>query len=256
MPKISVVVITYNEEKWIEKCLDSVQEIADEIVVLDSYSTDNTTHLARAKGAVIYQQKFQGYGIQKNDVNALAVNDWILSLDADEILTPEIIKEIQQFKLQQNPLIDAYKIPRLNNYLGKWLKYGGWYPDAKIRLFNKLKGAWKTMSVHEYWQPHTYTIQIGQFESCMLHYTISSFGQHLEKIEKYTELSAQKSVSEGKRVSLLQALIAPKWFFFNKYILRLGFLDGYEGYLMCKMASMEKWLKYQKIRKYAKGNNF
>ena len=134
--QLSVVIITFNEAGHIRQCLESVRSVADEVIVLDSYSTDDTVMLAEQAGARVYRQAFKGYGVQKNDANRLAAHTWVLSLDADEVLTPELAAEIQAFK-NTVPPADAYAIPRLNNYLGKWLRHGGWYPDAKIRLFNR-----------------------------------------------------------------------------------------------------------------------
>lgn len=245
---LSVVIITFNESGRILQCLESVRTIADEIIVLDSLSTDDTCSLAATAGASVYSQAFKGYGIQKNDAVRLASHTWVLSLDADEVLTPELAAEILAFK-NGVPQADAYTIPRLNNYLGKWLHHGGWYPDAKIRLFNRTKGSWKTLSVHEFWEPLPGAVT-GKFTHDMLHYTMATFQQQLLKIEKYTELSARYAVQRGKKVSLLKALLVPHWTFFQRFVLRAGFLDGYEGYLMCKMAAIEKWLKYHKTRKY------
>lgn len=246
--KISVVIITFNEAAFIERCIKSVVAIADEIIVLDSFSTDATVTLAKQAGAKVSQQHFRGYGLQKNDANALASHTWILSLDADEELSPELCAEIANWK-QTMPTKDAYSMPRLNNYLGKWLRYGGWYPDAKLRLFRKDKGAWVAQSVHEYWKPNA-EIATGNFSKPILHYTIQSLAQHLRKIEQYSELSAIAAVANGKTISIWKAFFGPIWLFFHRFIIRGGFLDGKIGYLACRMVCFEKWLKYQKIRLY------
>ncbi len=251
--QLSVVIITFNEAQRILQCLESVRPVADEIIVLDSYSTDDTVMLAEQAGARVHRQAFRGYGVQKNDANRLAAHDWILSLDADEVLTPELAAAILDLK-HNGPGTDAYTIPRLNNYLGKWLRHGGWYPDAKIRLFNRTKGSWKALSVHEFWEPAA-SARTGRLAHHMLHYTMATFQQQLQKIERYTELSSRYAVDRGKTISLLKAVLVPYWTFFRRFILQMGFLDGYEGYLMCKMAAMEKWLKYHKIRKYSREKN-
>lgn len=244
---LSVVIITYNESKMIAACIESAQAVADEVIVLDSFSTDDTQQIAESLGARVLKQQFAGYGQQKNDAIVYATHNWVLSIDADEILTPSLVIEINQLK-NKGFEKDAYELARLNNYLGTWLKNGGWYPDAKIRLFNKTMGAWKNLSVHEYWKPNNSNIKVGRLHNHMLHYTMSDMTQHLSKIEKYSELSAVYAHSKGKTCSWFKLVLGSKWFFFQRYVLKLGFLDGYNGYLFCKMATFEKWLKYAKIR--------
>lgn len=252
MKQLSVVIITYNEAKMISQCIASVNAIADEVVVLDSCSTDDTQALARAAGAQVYEQSFLGYGLQKNKANTYASHPWILSLDADEILSPALIAELQQWKIVAENETVAYKVPRLNQYLGRFMKHGGWYPDAKFRLFKATAGAWSSNSVHEFWAPHDAQAVTSSLNNDMLHYTFQTVAQHMQKIERYTELAAREAVGRGKKVDILKAVLGSKWSFVHKYFIRLGFLDGYEGYLLCKMASFEKWLKYNKIRKYNK----
>jgi glycosyltransferase involved in cell wall biosynthesis len=250
---ISVVVITFNEEANLNRCLKSVRDVADEIIVLDSNSTDNTKAIAQQYNAKIYTQEFKGYGVQKNDANSFASFEWILSLDADEALSAELIAEIKKWKMHP-PQHQAYLFSRLNNYLGTWLKYGGWYPDKKIRLFHIQAGEWTNLSVHEYWQPKE-TTSIGTMKGDILHYTYTTIAQHMKKIEQYSELSAIYAISKGKQMSFIKAMLGFIWFFIHKYFIRLGFLDGKMGYFACKMAAFEKWLKYQKIYWYNKNPN-
>lgn len=252
MQTISVVIITYNEEKMLAQCLESVQQIADEIIIVDSESTDKTTAIAQQFGARVVTQSFLGYGAQKNFANDLATASWILSVDADECLSPHLIQELLAWKKLDQVENIAYRIPRLNQYLGRFMKHGGWYPDAKVRLFKKNVGYWSADQVHEVWVSQVEDGAMGLFKGDLLHYTFLTVKQHLEKIEKYTELAAHSAVCKGKQVGLLKAIIGPKWTFLHRYFIRLGFLDSYEGYLLCKMASFEKWLKYHKIRKYHK----
>ncbi|MGZ5134101.1 MAG: glycosyltransferase family 2 protein, partial [Flavitalea sp.] len=147
MPGLSVVIITFNEENNIGRCIDSVKEVADEVIVLDSYSTDKTLEIATSKGAKIHQQKFAGYGEQKNDALKLATHDLVLTLDADEALDSILTREILHEK--KSPIYDGYSMNRCTNYCGKFIRHGSWYPDIKIRLFNKKMGKWSNARIHE-----------------------------------------------------------------------------------------------------------
>lgn len=248
MEALSAVIITYNEERILEKCLQALTGIVDEIVILDSGSTDNTLKIAHKYNCLVHQQTFAGFGKQKNDVIALANNDWVLALDADEIVSDVLREELIELKNQGFGTRKAYSFPLLNNYLGRFIRHGGWYPDHKPRLFNRQYGAWSAVDIHESWQFSDPNMEFGRLNGDLWHFTIADFTHHMQKIEKYTTLSAKRANQLGKKCSWLKLVLAPKWFFVNRYILRLGFLDGYCGYVFCKMASFEKWLKYAKIR--------
>lgn len=247
MIKLSVVIITLNEEKNLERCLRSVTRVADEIVVLDSFSTDTTLEIARSFNAAIYQEKFEGYVRQRNLANAKATHDWILALDADEVLTAELEQSILQVK--NDPQHKAYQLARLTNYCGKWIKHCGWYPDKKIRLFDRTTGMWKGQQVHEYWEMHDST-SVGDLNGDLLHYSYYTISDHVRQIEKFTEMSARAAVENGKDCNVLKILIVPQWAFFVSFVLRFGFLDGYYGYLVCRLSSYASLLKYSKIRQY------
>lgn len=249
MIKISVVVITLNEERNIARCLDSVKNVADEILVVDSMSTDNTTAIAREYGANIVLQPFLGHIEQKNFASQRASNDWILSLDADECLSPELQKSIIQIK--QSPELYAYRFPRLNNFCGKWIYHSGWYPDAKIRLFNRTMGQWTGENPHDRWMLYNTSENTGNLKGDLLHYSFNSISEYVRKIEKYTEIAARLRVEKGKNYSLFKIMVVPKWKFFSDFILRLGFLDGYSGWLVCRLNAMETMIKYAKTRQYA-----
>jgi glycosyltransferase involved in cell wall biosynthesis len=250
MIKISAVIITLNEERNLERCLKSLIGVADEIVVLDSHSTDRTIDIANQYNASIYQEKFTGYVRQRNIANEKAAHDWILALDADEELTPELARSILEVK--QNTKYDAYQFSRLTNYCGKWIKHCGWYPDKKIRLVNRTKGSWKGEQVHEYWGMHDSTAKIGHLKGDLLHYSFYTISDHVRQIEKFTEMSARAAVENGKSCSILKILIAPQWGFFVSYVVRFGILDGYYGLLVCKLSAYASLLKYSKIRQYSK----
>jgi glycosyltransferase involved in cell wall biosynthesis len=250
MPKLSIVVITFNEEKNLSRCLQSVKNVADEIVVLDSYSTDATITIAESFGAKIFSQSFLGYVPQKNAAIGKAGFDWVLSLDADEALSPKLEQSILAVK--NNPLLNAYRLSRFTNYCGKWIKHCGWYPDKKVRFFNKTKGEWKGEDPHDYWALHDPNERVGNLEGDLLHYSYYTLSDHIKQIEKFTEISARLAVAKGKDCSVLKIWLGPKWKFFSDYIIRLGFLDGYPGYLVCKYSAWASFAKYSKIRQYTR----
>ncbi len=247
--KLSVVIITLNEEKNLERCLLSVKRIADEIVVIDSLSTDNTVPIAEKFGARIISQKFLGHIEQKNFAAQQAANDWVLSLDADEVVTPEMEQSILAVKA--NTTHDAYSFPRLNNYCGKWIKHSGWYPDRKTRLFNRTKGEWTGENPHDRWELYDKAKKPKQLNGDLQHYSFYTISDHVKKIEKYSDIAARLRVAKGKNYSILQIVIVPQWKFVSDYFIRLGFLDGYEGFIICKLGAMEKMIKYSKTRQYA-----
>ncbi len=249
MNKISAVIITLNEEKNIERCLRSLEGIADEIVVADSFSTDDTAAIAERFGAKVIQQAFLGYRDQKNFVTKKASHEWILSLDADEALSTELRDSIQ--KERANFQYDAYRFARLTNYCGTWIKHSGWYPDKKIRLYNRDKGQWQGEKVHEYWGPNEHA-KVGELKGDLLHYSFYTQEEHLKQIEKFTELSARENVEKGKNYTLLDVWFRPAWNFVADYIFKAGFLDGAAGYQVCRLSAYASYLKYTKTRKYSK----
>jgi glycosyltransferase involved in cell wall biosynthesis len=248
MIRISVVIITFNEERNLARCLDSVKDVADEIVVVDSNSTDNTVVIATGYNARIIQHPFLGYGEQKNFATQQAANDWILSLDADEALTPELRESILEIK--NGPEFSVYQVSRLTNYCGKWIKHCGWYPDKQTRLYDRTKGKWEEKKVHEYWRLDSDKDPGGNLKGDLLHYSFRSINEHLTKIEKYSELAARESVENGKNATLFKIFFFPKWHFINEFIIQLGFLDGFYGYTICRLSVYATFLKYSKIRLY------
>jgi len=249
MISISVVIITFNEERNLARCLDSVKTIADEIIIVDSFSTDSTKIIAKGYNAKVIEQAFLGYGEQKNFATAQASNNWILSLDADEALTPELQKSILEIK--KSPAYDVFQMPRLTNYCGKWIKHCGWYPDRQTRLYDRTKGRWEEKRVHEYWRLDDANGKKGLLRGDLLHYSFATITEHLKKIEKYTELAAVAAVENGKRSSLLKIWLSPKWHFFTEYIIKLGFLDGFNGFVICRLSAYAAFVKYAKIRLYS-----
>lgn len=246
MIKLSIVIITLNEEESIERCINSVKTIADEIVVLDSYSTDQTEFICKRLGVKFYQNNFTGYRDQKNNAINLASYDHILSLDADEALSQELIDSIK--KIKENWSYDAYYCKRLNNYCGQWIHYSNWYPDKKIRLFDRRKGKWGGYNLHE-------TIHMDESSrvSCLdgdlLHWVYSSYDEHVDKVNKYSTIGAIEYFNAGKRASVLSPFLHMLWRFVKSYFLYCGFLDGFNGFVICSISSYSSFLKYVKLRR-------
>ncbi len=248
MIPLSAVIITFNEERNLGRCLESLKGIADEIVIVDSNSTDRTLEIAKAHNATVFQHAFAGYGEQKNYATSVATHDWIISLDADEALTPELARSILEMK--ENPTFSVYQVPRLTNYCGKWIKHCGWYPDKQTRIYNRTMGRWIEKKVHEFWQLDDVRGNIGYLKGDLLHYSFATINEHLKKIEKYSELAARDAVENGKNTNMFKIYFSPKWHFVNEYFFQLGFLDGFYGYTICRLSVYATFLKYSKIKLY------
>jgi (heptosyl)LPS beta-1,4-glucosyltransferase len=250
MSKISVVLITLNEEINLEKCLIAAQDVANEIIVCDSFSVDRTLSIARRYNCKIIEQKWLGYSAQKNLANEAASCEYILSLDADEMLSQELIDSILSAK--QSGLSGAYEINRLTNYCGKWIKHSGWYPDKKIRLFPKNGTYWQGEFVHEELVlPSNCTIK--SLKGDLLHYSYYSFKDHRARADKYSELTAQKMHAQGKKAGPLKPWLSGFARFIGMYLLKLGFLDGYMGYKIAQISARSNFYKYQCLRKLNRG---
>ena len=250
MNKISGVIITYNEERYIEKCLSSLKDVVDEIIIIDSFSTDKTKDICLKYGAIIIEKEFTGFTDQKNFANSKTNFDYILSLDADEALSEELRKEILSTK-QKELDKDGYSFNRLNNYCGKWIKHSNWYPDRKIRLFNKQKAKWiGSNNIHEVIALNN-TKNEGILKGDLLHWAYDSVTEHYLKINNYTEIAAKNYIkNKNKQVSIFKIFTNPFWKFINNYFLKKGFLDGYYGFVICIFASIGTFLKYIKIREF------
>ena len=243
--KISAVIITFNEERNIERCINSLKNVADEVIVVDSFSTDNTSKICNSLGVSFHQIKWEGYTPTKNLGNELAVNDYILSIDADEALSEELQKEIIAIKNNENPY-DAYCIKRLTNYCGSWIHHCGWYPDIKLRLWNKQKGKWEG-NIHEEVIMEKSSSKTN-LKSDLYHYSYYSTQQHINQANKFTDLTAQEAFKKGKKGSMFKIIFSPLVKFNRDYFLKLGFLDGYHGYVICKISAFATYLKYTKLR--------
>ena len=242
MLSLSVTVITHNEAKNIEACLRSVA-FADQLVVLDSGSTDGTVELARACGAeVTVAHEWPGFGIQKNRAIALSHGHWVLSLDADEKVTPELKAEI--IAALQAPTADVYAIGRLSKYCGQYMHHSGWYPDPVTRLFCRGSAHFTDDLVHEKLMTKK---SVGKLSGLILHESFKDFESVLEKINRYSSAGAEMAILKGKKSSVTKAVIRGMWAFFRTYILRLGFLDGQMGLVLAISNGEGTYYRYLKI---------
>lgn len=241
--KISATIITLNEERNIARAIESLR-CCDEIVILDSGSTDRTVELAEKLGARVVEAGWRGYAGQKNAAAMQASHDWILSLDADEALSEALEAEIWSLK-KSGPRFAGYTMPRLARYLGRWILHSGWYPDRKIRLYNREKGKWVGDFVHE---SVVVDGKVGNLESNILHFTCESLAEHVKTMDRYTTLAAQELASRRIKAPLWKILADPAWTFWKTYLLQRGFLDGFEGLIIAYMAGFYVFLKYAKAR--------
>lgn len=253
MRQISAVIITLNEEKNLERCLQALQNVVAEIIVVDSGSIDRTQEIAGKFKAKFITQPFLGYVAQKNFATQQASHDWVLNVDADEVLSAELQQSIQ--KLDDSPIEAGFQLSRLTNYCGSWIKHSGWYPDIKTRLYNKKMGQWEGEQIHEHWEPFDKQKAIGKLKGELFHYSYYTLSDHLKQIEKFSEILAHRAVQAGQTASIAKILFAPIWKFITYYFIRLGFLDGYAGFLVCKLSAFATLMKYTKIRQYAKQKN-
>jgi len=244
--QLSVVVITYNEEHNIKRCLDSVVEIADEIVLVDSFSKDRTEEIARSYNVKWIQNPFGGHIEQKNFAMQQASNDYVLSLDADESLSPELLSEIKKIKIDCRH--DGYIFNRLNNYCGKWIRYSGWYPDKKLRLWNKNKGRWGGVNPHDRVEMQKDS-SVLRVKKDILHYSYYSIEEHFKQSDYFSTIAAKQALQRGKRATLLHVIISPAVRFVKNYFIKFGFLDGYYGLVIASLEARANFYKYLKIWK-------
>lgn len=251
MPQISAVIISYNEENFIERCLKSLEGVADEIVVVDSFSTDKTEEICSGFNVLFIKQIFLGYREQKQFAMQQAKNNFILSLDADEALSPELRESI--IKVKDNWKYDGYRVNRLNNYCGKWIHHTSLYPERKIRLFDRTKGRWGGINPHDQFVMEANS-KTGSLKGHLLHWIFDSIEEHIQKINKYTSISAQEYYKLGIKAPHWKILLKPLWRFVHSYIIKLGFLQGFTGFIISRNLAFMNYLKYAKLRKIIKEN--
>ncbi len=243
--KISVAIITKNEEKNIGRCLESVKTVADEVVVVDSFSTDGTKQICLQQGVRFIEHKFEGHIQQKNYAVSQCNHDYVLSLDADEALSEKAVEAI--LSIRENPSYDAYSFNRLTRYCGKWIRHSGWYPDRKLRLWNKNKGSWQGMNPHDKFVMDK-NASVRKLKADILHYSINSVEEHMATVRHFSAIAARAKFEEGKRATWSDIHLRPRWKFFRNYFIRAGFLDGYEGYLVCRISAFATFLRYARLR--------
>jgi glycosyltransferase involved in cell wall biosynthesis len=251
MQKLTVTIITLNEEHNIRRCLESVKAVADEIIVVDSFSTDDTEKICLEFGVKFIKQTFLGYIEQKNFAFGFATGDFILSMDADEALSPELQQSIIKAKDQSNA--DVYTMSRMTSYCGQWIRHGAWYPDIKLRLFKN--GMAESKGVN----PHDTIMSAGKVKSAhlkgdILHYTYYNLTEHIRQTDNFTSILAQNLYEKGKRTNMLRIIAKPGFRFFRDYILKAGFLDGYYGFVIAKISAYAVFLKEIRLKEYTDRN--
>jgi glycosyltransferase involved in cell wall biosynthesis len=248
MPLLSAILITYNEERDLPQALLSLAGLADEIVVVDSGSTDRTCDLARQGGARVVVRPFSSFDEQKNFAADQSSHNWVLSLDADEAVSPELRSSLLAWK-HNIPDRVAYQIGRRTNYLGKWIHYSGWYPEYHLRLYRRDRARF-VGALHESVQADGPT---GRLDGDLLHYTVRSLAEHYAKLEVFTTLAAEEMHARGMRRWRAGMYFATPWTFLNRLVFRLGFLDGYRGVLIAWTSAVYVWMKYRKLGQLVRG---
>lgn len=250
MDTLTAIIITKNEERNIGRCLDSLKGVADEIIVVDSGSTDSTPDICRARQVRFVPHPWEGYSAQKNFANSLASHPWTLSLDSDEALSPTLRDTL--ISLKQNGLNPsaAYRFNRLTNFCGHWIHHCGWYPDAKTRLWPTGQAQW-TGTIHEQLILHG-NLQTIPLIGDLLHYSYYTVDDLALRQPPYYQLAASQAHAAGKQASMAAIVLKPLWTFLRDYLLRLGLLDGHAGYILCRMNAHYTFMKYTTLRQLSK----
>lgn len=246
MISLSVVIIAKNEERDIGRCLDSVRAVADDIVVVDSGSTDRTIEICRALGARVVSRDFAGHVEQKNWALTQARFPHVLSLDADEALSDELARSIAAAKADWR--FDGWWVNRLTSYCGEWVRHCGWYPDPKLRLFLAAKGEWRGVNPHDHFEMLDPSVQTGRLAGDLLHYSYYTVAEHYRQMEYFAGISARALRDRGERAGPLRPASAAAARFIRNYVLKAGFLDGVTGLRVCRIDAWGAWLKYARLR--------
>jgi glycosyltransferase involved in cell wall biosynthesis len=242
-PRISAIVVCYNEEERIEDCLKSLQW-CDEIVVVDSYSTDRTAEICRTYTDRFIQRPWTGYRDQKAFAHSQSTMDWVLLVDSDERVTPALRDEIRDALVRDGGAYTGYAVPRLVKYLGRWWWRGGWYPDYDIRLFRRERATWGGLEPHE---KILVDGKVRRLQNCIHHYSYRNIEDHVERINRFTSIASKELKREGGRWRLRDALLRPAARFFRSYVLKRGFAEGFAGFYVAVTAAVYVFLKYAKL---------
>jgi glycosyltransferase involved in cell wall biosynthesis len=241
MTKISAILIVKNEEDNIIRCLDSICWV-DQVVVVDTGSSDRTRELAEKAGADVFDLEWMGFGASKAFALSKATGDWVLSIDADEVIIEPLAKEIKNAVEMD---FDGFRLPRLTNFLGRWIRHSGWYPDYNLRLFRRSCGKFTDSLVHE---EIIVKGKTSRLKNHLLHYSYPKISTYFEKFRSYTDLAAKDWHNHGRKYSLGAAVLKPVIAFYRHYIFRAGFLDGFEGFLIAVSSAFGVLIKYVKLR--------
>jgi len=242
--KISAVIITLNEEKNIQKCIDSVKDVVDEVLVVDSFSSDDTKKIAISLGARVVEHAFEGHIQQKTWAVSQSEFPYVLSLDADEALSTELKKSVLEARNNWNS--DGYFFTRINYYCGKWIKHGGWYPDRKLRLWDKRKGKWGGVNPHDQFEMDAGSVT-KHLKGDLLHFSYNRISQHILQNDNFSTIGAHERFDLGKKPSFFKLIFSPAFSFIKNYILKLGFLDGFYGLVIAVNVAHYTFLKYAKL---------
>lgn len=243
MAHLSVIVITYNEEQNIEECLESVCW-ADEIIVVDAYSQDRTVELARKYTNRVYLREWAGYAPAKQFALEQATGDWVLWIDADERVTPELANQIREVVSRDENPFGGYYLPRRAYFLGRWIEHCGWYPGYVCRLFRRDRAHFDGALVHESVRVNG---EIGCLQGDLIHYTDRDLEHYFHKFNEFTSLAAAQLFQDGRRFRLIDLLFRPLFTFFKTYIFKMGFLDGIQGFILSVLSSNYVFTKYAKL---------
>jgi len=242
---LSAVVITHNAKETIGRCLEALLQVTDDVVVVDSGSNDGTKEICQSKPVRYFEKSWEGYSANKNFGNEKARYNYILSIDSDEILSDELITNIKN-EFQKKELADAYTLRFFTSLCGQWIRFGSWNPDWHVRIFNKQKIQWQLLDVHE-----TLNIlpshKIKALKGIIWHHSYPTISSHLQKIEHYTTLFAERGFKAGKRATTMKAWFSAVFTFVSSYVLKLGFLDGWLGFIVAKNNAWYSYLKYKKL---------
>lgn len=241
MTPISLVVITRNAEAHIARCLKSAPFAAD-VVIVDSGSTDQTVAIARSLGARVFEEEWRGFGPQKRRATELAKTDWVLNLDADEALSDELQKELVQV-MQSEPTVEAFQVPRLSYHLGRWIRYGGWYPDWQTRLYDRRRVTWNVAQIHEKIEAQ----QVKRLQKPILHWVFKDLSDQVNRNNRYSDLGCQTLNEKGRSFSVFNLVTKPLVKFLETYFWKRGFLDGLPGFIISVGAAYSVFLKWAKL---------